>query len=243
MKKTLLLIGIALLLPISTKALETTNFERVAEETKYYKVTTYKSNYNLLNVTFPKSITTEISKTEYENVNTTILPLSTSVETTYKKMTTTILSNGTKFKYDVLLTWKLIPSTRSYDIIGIGHYPSVKLSGNISFILNYRTPNGTHSSNAGTIYTGNSGTSVIFKIPDGTLNSLSARLSFDVAKASDATVLTQKAFGDYAHAVKNITLNNAKNHTVNTNGIVLSNSISEYYDSISTATAVWNGRW
>lgn len=45
-------------------------------------------------------------------------------ETNYKKMTTTILKNGTKYKYQVLLNWKLLPATRSYDIIGIGHYKS-----------------------------------------------------------------------------------------------------------------------
>ena len=62
-------------------------------------------------------------------------------------------------------------------------------------------------------------------------------------KNVDATIIKQLAAGDYAHATKTITSNNALNATVATTGINLNSSISGYYDEISPATATWNGNW
>lgn len=244
MKKLLLFIGLVLLLPLCVNASAFSEFVEVSSKTRYFKVITYHNNQSLFSTSGLNSVTEEISEEEYENVSDTgIMPQTASTETTYKKLTTSIQTNGSKYRYSLLMNWKLMPSTRSYDIIGIGFYPSVKVSGNLHFTMNYRNSSGTHTSSAGTSYVGNSGASMIFKLPSGTLNSLDAKLYFDVEKNTDATIITQKAYGDYSHAVKNISLENAKKHTVNTNGIVLNNSINEYYDSISAATDVWNGNW
>jgi|GEM_PF-1021905 len=40
-------------------------------------------------------------------------------ETTYKKLTTTIIKNGSYYRVRNDLTWKKMPSTRSYDVFGI----------------------------------------------------------------------------------------------------------------------------
>ena len=143
---------------------------------------------------------------------------------------------------NIQMNWKFMPATRSYDIIEIGFYPSVKVNGKLNFTLSYIDKDGSHTSTNGTAYIGNSGASVTFKLPSGNLNSLDARLYFDVTKNTDATIITQKAYGYYSHAIKNISLANARNHTANINGIVLNSSIGDY-DSISSATAVWNGNW
>lgn len=244
MKKLLLFIGLILFLPISANASTNSEFIEVSSKTKYFRVTTYNNNLSLFSRSGLNSVIEEISEEEYENVSDTrIVPQTASTETTYKKLTTSIQTNGSKYRYSLLMNWKLMPSTRSYDIIGIGFYPSVKVSGNLHFTMNYKNSSGTYTSSTGTPYISNSGASMIFKLPSGNLNSLDAKLYFDVVKNTDATVITQKAYGDYSHAIKNISLENAKKHTVNTNGIVLNNSINEYYDSISAATDVWNGNW
>lgn len=240
----LILISLILFLPLTANAISNESFIEVSSETKYFKVTTYNNSFNLLSLQTPNSITEEISEKEYENVTlSSLLPQSATTETTYKKMITSISTNGSKYRYSVQLNWKLMPSNRSYDIIGIGFYPSVKVDGKLNFSLNYMDNNGAHTSTTGTSYIGNSGASVTFKLPSGNLNSLGAKLNFDVVKNTNATIITQKAFGDYSHAIKNVSLANAKNHTVNTNGIVLNGSIYDYYDSISSAVAVWNGNW
>lgn len=43
-------------------------------------------------------------------------------------MTTSILSNGNRYRYKVVLEWENMPSTRSYDVIGIGFLASVKVA-------------------------------------------------------------------------------------------------------------------
>ena len=61
-----------------------------------------------------------------------------TVETTYKKVVSTLSKNSNYFRYKISVTWKNIPSTRSYDIIGIGFLGSVKVRNDLNFIQEYR---------------------------------------------------------------------------------------------------------
>ena len=104
----------------------------LSTSTKYYKTTYYESTLNSW------SYTNEITKEEFDSAAIiekpkSILSSSATIETTYKKMTTTISQNGNYYKYKNVLMWKNMPSTRSYDIIGIGFYPSVKVNGSTHF--------------------------------------------------------------------------------------------------------------
>lgn len=109
----------------------------VAIDERYVKSTyIYKSNDNSTNSinnnsndkTLIKVINKEISEEEYnsipEDVETVYMTNDVNpdiVETTYKKLTTTIthLSNGRyRFKND--LVWKKMPANRSYDVFVIG---------------------------------------------------------------------------------------------------------------------------
>ncbi len=249
MKKLLFIIGgIISIFPCLVFA-DNSNNEDIVTETKYYKTITYNYGfsdtnsivYNPLENNY--SYTQEISEDEYNSVIPTLdnilLRGNGYTETTYKKMTTSISANGSKYKYQVVLNWKLMPATRSYDIIGIGHYQSVKLSGNANFLLTYDN----QTSSSASIYTSSTGTTATFQLPTGSISSLSAKLYFNVEKNVNATILTQKAFGDYAHATSTISLTNAKKHTIGTNGIVHESSVSSYFDTMSTATATWSGSW
>lgn len=253
MKKSfVLLLVITLFIPTGTSALtknESSNMEEkiVSKVEKFYK-TISKTNNMVLNTNNNgienNSYSIEITKEEYENSNNTATTRAAYVETTYKKLTSTISQNGSYYRYKAELNWKSIPSTRSYDIIGIGFYPSVKLRTSTTFSQYYCFSDGTcktDSSNYPQIFSNGAGTS--FKIPSGNLTTLKQTFYFDVEKANSSTVISQIAAADYSHATKSVTSNNAKNYTVNTSGINLGSSITSSYDAINTANATWNGNW
>jgi hypothetical protein len=244
LKKILLLLSLALALPFAINAEEIENNEPdFVSTTKFYKTTTYYGDLLQIDNKFVNSITTEITEEEYNNASNN-LPKSATVETTYKKLTSTITKNGSYYRYKAELTWKLIPSVRSYDIIGIGFYQTVKVKGNnLYFTQNYCLSNGNcynSSVNYPQIFTNGAGTS--FALPSGNLSSLKETLYFDVEKNTTATITSQLAASDYSHATSSISLNNSKKYTVNANGISL-NGVSSYYDNMSAAKAYWSGSW
>lgn len=222
----------------------------VSEITKYYKTITYnKSNqlYSFNNNTISENF--EISEEEFNSIkssSTIVLSNYSGVtETNYKKMTTTIASNGKYYRYKVVLDWKNIPSTRSYDIIGIGFLGSVKVHNGLNFTQEYCTSLSnctTSTTNYPQIFSSGAGTT--FKLPTGTLTSLKQTLYFDVEKNTTSTIILQEAYGDYSHATSSISLTNAKKYNVVANvGISLDSSITSYYDAISVAKASWEGTW
>ena len=166
------------------------------------------------------------------------------VETTGKKMTTTIIAVNGRYRYKVSLEWKNMPSTRSYDIIGIGIDPEVKIASGLYFQSNYCYSSSNCSSNGVNAQkiTSNGATST-FKLPSATVVSLSSYLYFEVEKNTSDTITELKAYGDYSHATKSISLTNAKNHSINRGGISLDSSISGYYDSMTTAIATLTCSW
>ena len=217
----------------------------VYEDTKYYKTI----NYRLLSNEKEFSYTTIVSKEEFDNADLmenskSTLSNSATVETTYKKMTTTIVQNGSYYKYKNVLMWKNIPSTRSYDIIGIGFYPSVKVKGSTHFEQYYCYTSGsctTTTTNYPQVFSTGAGTS--FLLPNGNLSSLKQTFYFNVEKNTSATIIRQVAAGDYSHATSSISLSNSKKYSINSNGILLNGSVVNYYDEISQATAIWEGTW
>ena len=215
-------------------------YKLLSQTTKYYKTITYEDSSS-------KSITYEITKKEFDSVDINDLKSNpTTYETTYKSMTTSILSSGNYYRYKNVLTWKNIPSTRSYDIIGIGFNQTVKVRSNSMYFDQYYCVSGGSCS---TIYehypqTFISGAGASFQLPSGSLNTLVQTFYFDVEKNTNNTIYSQTAYGDYSHATSTISLNNSKKYSViHSSGIVLDSSISSYYDSIPTATAIWTGSW
>ena len=63
-----------------------------------------------------------------------------------------------------------------------------------------------------------------------------------VKKNTSYNIISQVAAGDYAHATKSQTKENAKNHTINENGLTLKSSIIGNYDDISPAKLLGQGR-
>ncbi len=237
MKK--IIFTLLLLIPIFVKA-----DEIVAENVKYYKTITALNDgiYNDLNNTIITR-TEEISAEEYNNANPN--RYDTTVETAYKRLTVSISTYGNYYKYQTHLHWKNIPKVRSYDIIGIGHYASVTPGLAPVFLQEYCNVDGncyTSQTNYSKIIDG--GFSALFYLPSGNLTSLDQTLSAVMRKKNaNSTIISQKAVGDYAHAVKSISYNNAKKHSMEVGGLYLQSSIISYYDDIPYAEASWSGNW
>ena len=218
------------------------DFVLVSEETKYYKTIT-----PIFSSSDSQSVTYEITKEEYDTANVEQRSNPTTYETTYKSMTSSILANGSYYRYKNVLNWKNIPATRSYDIIGIGFYQTVKVHNNTTHFSQYYCYSSgagcfTTTTNYPQIFVGGAGTS--FKLPTGNLSTLQETFYFDVEKNTTGTITTQKAYADYSHATTSVSLTDSKKYSVDgSGGIYLNSSISSYYDAMSTAIATWNGSW
>lgn len=247
MKKIIIFIFATLILiPITVSAVENNNFKEVSVDVQYYKtVTTYRKNILNSVDTLPSSTTYKVTKEEYESFNnSTISPLSSVyIETTYKKLTTSISSNGSYYRYKAVLNWKEIPKVRSYDIIGIGRYGSVKVKGTPSFEMEYCTSGKCTTTTSATKKNFTNGSGASFKLPTGSIDTMQVTYYYDVEKNTDATILTQKATGDYSHATTIVTSTESQKYQVSSLGISLDSAIYNKYDSISSATATWSGSW
>lgn len=243
MKKMILLL-IFLMIFMDVNAVESNlNEKEIILVTKYYKTIFRNGRLDVNDVLRNTTKTIEISQSEYENASVKFQEQNL-VETTYKKLISSISKNGNYFRYKAELQWKNIPSTRSYDIIDIGFYSNVSIKNNtLYFSQEYCTSsNDCYNSfnNYSQIFTNGVGTS--FKLPSGNLNTLKQVLYFDVIKNTSNTITSQIAVSDYSHATSNVSLSNSQKYIVNTSGIVL-NGVSSYYDDINSSKAIWSGKW
>lgn len=206
----------------------------VATNNKYYK-TVYTDLIG-------NSYSTEITKNEYEN-ESLMVPRGT-VTTEYKKMVSTMSQLDNSFRYKVTLVWNRIPSTKSYDIIGVGFEDNVSISGLVNFSYTYADTNGNYTTS--TLHYGkkstSTGGSAVYKIPTN-IHGLSAVLYYDVVKNTSSTITHLSMCGDYSHATSNVSSSSTSNHEITINGIELGTSIYGYYDAIPCAITNWGGSW
>ncbi len=235
-------------------------FVEVAKTVKYLKTVYVYNNSSVMrnaNLGEMTSLTTEVTKEEFDSAPATtepVAPLSEitpkvnmQTETNYKRLTTTIFSNGIFYRYEANLYWKNIPKVRSYDIIAIGHYNDVEIN-NPSYI----TFSQDYCISASSCYGGGTPTDVVqefgsaqvFHLPNESIISLEQTMGFNVQKAVTWTVEEQVAAGDYAHATKATTAAfAAQNFGIGIGGLVLYNAIYSYYDTTPAAIAEWTGSW
>lgn len=232
--------------------------EVVAETTKYYKTVTVVNNSKMMmkaDLGTVSSFTTEVTKEEFDNAPTDAEKesgISTQdvfedygTETNYKKLSSIISKYGSRyFRYRAILEWKNMPKTRSYDIIGVGFYASVKIASTIDLYNEYCREDGTCANADGYyIYNGLNGGAAVFHLPSGDITSLKQTLLVEVEKTNpNSTIIEQVCVADYSHATKTISYNNAKKFKVDTGGITL-NGVESYYDTMPTAPARWEGTW
>ena len=210
------------------------NANLVSKEQKYYKTI-----YNDLS---GNSYTIEVGKEEYDNQP--MINLRGTVQTAYKTMITTISQNGSKYRYKVSLSWNNMPSTRSFDIIGIGFIDDVRIDSSVYF--NYYWCNSSGTCQTQSYYydkkNTNFGGAAVYDLPDNAY-SLSSTLYYDVVKDTSETITYLEMCGDYSHATTNINVNNVSDYDIGIAGIELGYSLVGDYDAIPCAMATWHGSW
>ncbi len=218
----------------------------VSNTVKYLKTDFYLSDNNEV-----VSETIELTKENYDNtkyfsINNTRGINNGYIETSYKKMTTTIASTNAGYRYKVSLEWKTIPKHRGYDVIGIGISNNVYISSSFTFKQSYCYSNGNCSNSSESVpRETNYGGAALFALPSSnTISSLSSYLYFNISKRNSSNTITNlNAYGDYSHNTKNISLNNANTYDISSNGINISSQFLNYYDEIGVAKATWTGSW
>lgn len=206
----------------------------ISQTTRYYKTIT---------PTYGKKYDVEVTKEEYDN-SKDYNQLRGVVNTTYKRIVSSISQNGNKYRYNVTTSWKQMPSTHSYDIIGIGFADDVYISSSVYFSYTYANSNGVYTTST-TYYNKKStstGGAAVYKIPDNIV-SLSATLFYDVSKDTSNTITSLTICGDYAHATSNVPVSNVSDYGIGISGINLGTSISAYYDATPCAIECANVNW
>ena len=171
----------------------------------------------------------------------------TSGESAYKKLTVYIISinDGEYYRYKNTLEWKQIPSRRSWDIIAIG-YDGAKLQLGISTTFTQEWCNlysECDSSFNANYYSISNAEVVVFKLPSGTLSSLSSYMYYSVIRRDTTQpIATITAVGDYAHATYNVSTPPTSSN-ISFLGEIWLTQHATYYDSFPEIDAVANVNW
>ncbi len=207
------------------------DYSNIISETKYYE-TTYNPS---LKLTTEKEITEE----EYENFHS-ISPIlnsdGTSIETTAKKLNM-VLAGATNWNFvTVTTTWKSIPATRSFDVIGsrgIGlEYREGSQEGAQIYTTGGSIKRVSYAWNGTNIKKFDNGFGISMNIVNDNITSLQAEIDFDVA----STIAHPTVLASYQHAVAEVSLANSQNYTLEGglgNVFTYPYSISQKYDGMS----------
>ena len=208
------------------------NINNLVKSEKYYKTVIDHLNNVVTN--------TEVTENEFNNYNPNVQTLSVSnfVETQYKKLSLTLSDNHNGYgDIFVGLLWKMIPSTRSFDVIAVRYVGMTDVdgtqigrqiwgtNGNYTYV-NYRW-NGTN------INRQDNGFGISMNITnDSTINYLENY----IGSAVEFTGNFQWAGASYQHATSNTTLAQSKSYTLAENGkngvILFTGNIGEKYDNM-----------
>ena len=230
----------------------------VSQTTKYYRVETIIPNnpYSMMsNVDNPyPSFTYEITEEEYENSGSISLEpsmisinASATVETTYKKMTTSIINYNNQYRYKNVVIWKKLPFWKTNDIIGIGFDEKVygvSSSKRINSYYIYGTSCDSNATTSGTWSLSSTGYSVEFNFPHKSQSSddekLYVEMYFNVAKNTTLNINVLNAYGNYRH-LKGPSMYISPSFSISAFGISVGASYESHYDSMSTAQATLTG--
>lgn len=208
------------------------NINNLVKSEKYYKTEIDHLNNVVTN--------TEVTENEFNNYNPNIQTLSVSnfVETQYKKLSLTLSDNENGYgDIFVGLLWKMIPSTRAFDVIAVRYVGMSDVdgtqygrqiwgtNGNYSYV-NYGW-NGTN------INRQDNGFGISMNITnDSTINYLENYIGSAVKFNGNF----QWVGASYQHATSNTTLAQSKSYTLAENGkngvILFTGNIGEKYDNM-----------
>lgn len=208
------------------------NINNLVKSEKYYKTVIDHLNNVVTN--------TEVTENEFNNYNPNIQTLSVSnfVETQYKKLSLTLSDNHDGYgDIFVGLLWRMIPSTRAFDVIAVRYVGMTDVDGTQWGRQIWGT-NGNYSYveygwNGTNINRQDNGFGISMNITnDSTINYLENYIE----SAVQFTGNFQWAGASYQHATSNTTLAQSKSYTLAENGkngvILFTGNIGEKYDNM-----------
>ena len=208
------------------------NINNLVKSEKYYKTEIDHLNNVVTN--------TEVTENEFNNYNPNVQTLSVSnfVETQYKKLSLTLSDNHNGYgDIFVGLLWKMIPSTRSFDVIAVRYVGMTDVDGT-QYGRQIWGTNGNYSYveygwNGTNINRQDNGFGISMNITnDSTINYLENY----IGSAVQFTGNFQWAGASYQHATSNTTLAQSKSYTLAENGkngvILFTGNIGEKYDNM-----------
>ena len=208
------------------------NINNLVKSEKYYKTEIDHLNNVVTN--------TEVTENEFNNYNPNVQTLSVSnfVETQYKKLSLTLSDNHNGYgDIFVGLLWKMIPSTRAFDVIAVRYVGMTDVDGT-QYGRQIWGTNGNYSYveygwNGTNINRQDNGFGISMNITnDSTINYLENYIE----SAVEFTGNFQWAGASYQHATSNTTLAQSKSYTLAENGkngvILFTGNIGEKYDNM-----------
>lgn len=208
------------------------NINNLVKSEKYYKTVIDYLNNVVTN--------TEVTENEFNNYNPNIQTLSVSnfVETQYKKLSLTLSDNHNGYgDIFVGLLWKMIPSTRAFDVIAVRYVGMTDVDGT-QYGRQIWGTNGNYSYveygwNGTNINRQDNGFGISMNITnDSTINYLENY----IGSAVQFTGNFQWAGASYQHATSNTTLAQSKSYTLaedGKNGVILfTGNIGSKYDNM-----------
>mgnify|MGYP004479366045 FL=1 len=208
------------------------NINNLVKSEKYYKTVIDHLNNVVTN--------TEVTENEYNNYNPNIQTLSVSnfVETQYKKLSLTLSDNHNGYgDIFVGLLWKMIPSTRAFDVIAVRYVGMTDVDGT-QYGRQIWGTNGNYSYveygwNGTNINRQDNGFGISMNITnDSTINYLENYMESAVKFSGSF----QWIGASYQHATSNTTLAQSKSYTLAENGkngvILFTGNIGEKYDNM-----------
>lgn len=191
-------------------------------------------------------------------------------ETNGKKLTTTIIAVNGRYRLKADLVWKTVPSTRSNDVLAIGIDATVSGIPNTKYVQqnwlyadNCIMASQANSSTTASWKIDSAGYGAAFTLPsnktckiDSTkpfelptiktveVQNLSSYMYFEINKLT-SPINTINAYGDYAHAVKSVSIDTSIGFSFGNTGvgvgITFSPSVETKFDTMNTAQAYWSG--
>ena len=208
------------------------NINNLVKSEKYYKTEIDHLNNVVTN--------TEVTENEFNNYNPNVQTLSVSnfVETQYKKLSLTLSDNHNGYgDIFVGLLWKMIPSTRAFDVIAVRYVGMTDVDGT-QYGRQIWGTNGNYSYveygwNGTNINRQDNGFGISMNITnDSTINYLENYIE----SAVEFTGNFQWAGASYQHATSNTTLAQSKSYTLAENGkngvILFTGNIGSKYDNM-----------
>lgn len=211
--------------------LKTLNFDDISEETKYIE-TTYNSS---LHLTTSREVTEE-EYNDFDDVTPLLDDGSAAFESTMKQISLRIIG-GTTWNWAITTaTWKAIPSTRSYDVIGYYgfgfEFGDGTQEGQQIYILNDNYTTIDYAWNGTNIKRHDNGFGISMNLVNSDISFLQLMVECDVK----ATVEHPTLYTSYQHTRKNVSLADSQNYTLGGAGLgsvfIFPYSIAEKYDAM-----------